>query len=302
METPIPRAAYRDFKAALRRIAPEHSKRDERYLNQIEVQLGRSLLLTTTASEIDHAIVSAAAGRKRAYNGGHQDDGAGMRFRLGQAAKCYATWAHGERLTDRNAYPRNNHRRPPPRIPNFLDEDKIVKLLKVDLSLMERLIIRLFVDTGLRISELVRLKVSDIDLREDSLTIYMTKVERWKDPVFVEATKKLLGLWLKTRGSDSEYLFPGRRDSTKPYITDKAIRHRFRQIGKIIGFRMNPHSFRHALGAIWMANGATLMDVLEQLGHRDVKMGPVYIHLGKKHRRRTQAKVYGRVGTLAGGG
>jgi integrase len=298
MEYQNPRALYRDFKAQTRKIALEHAKRDERYLYQIEAQLGCSVLLAGTASQIDRAIVAAAEGRKRAYNGGYQDDGAGMRFRLGQAAKCYSSWAFGERLIERNVYPQNNHRRPPPRTPNFLDESKISKLLKLDLSLMERLIIRLFLDTGLRISELVRLKVRDVDLREDHLTVYMTKVERWKEPVFFEATKRLLELWLKTRRSESEYLFPGRSDSSKLHISDKAIRRRFQQIGEAIGFRMNPHSLRHALGAVWMGNGATLMDVLEQLGHRDMKMGPVYVHLGTKHRKKAIAKVYGKVKAL----
>lgn len=287
-----PRAHYREFKARTTRVCAEHSKRDERYLNQVEVQLRHQVLQTKTASLINQAIENAAAGRKIANNGGHQDDGENMRFRLGQAVVCYFRWAFGENLIDRNIYPKNPYRRPSAKLPNYLDTPKLIAVREKvkTLSIFDRVIVHVLMDTGMRVSELARLRFVDINFQALEIRIHMTKVERDKNPVITEETAALLKAWhgycFRRPGEFVCQGYEGRPMSPAP------IRRRMAQIGKDLGFRTNPHSFRHALGAVWMKNGAAEREVLEQLGHRDRKMADVYIHLAGEELRKRQFKVY----------
>lgn len=293
-----PRAKYKIFKQGTKCLNAEHEKRDDRHLNKVEAELACSILKAGKASDIDRAIAAASKKRKIAYNGGHQDDGKGIRFRMGQSVVSYLRWAFGERLVNINIYPKNNHPEPDDFAPNHFDNRKIaiVSAAIDDLKrfpIFERVIMSLLMDTGLRVSELSRIKISEINFPDQHISVNMTKVGRYKKVVFTARTKRLLELWITAgRSHPGEYLFSNKRGT---HYTTTTFQSHCQEIGQALGFRMNPHAFRHSLGALWLGNGAQETEVLQQLGHRDRRMMEVYTHLSPGHLKETQANIYAKV-------
>lgn len=283
---------YIEFLRSLKRLCPEHIQRVELFLTKLERALGKSILRAATASEIDYAVFAAAENRKRAYNGGFLDDGANQRFRLGQAAKCYLEWAFGERLVKVNIYPRNNHRRPPQRTPNFHDPKRLIEIRRhmKGLPLREQVMLSLLIDTGMRVSELCRIKIEEVDLVEQVILSYMTKVERWKSPVFTKKTARILRRWMKSKARrPGPWLFPGYEG--RP-IASHRVRLFLREFSKVVGFRVNPHSLRHSVGGLWKLNGAADSEVMEQLGLIDFRTMKTYTHISTPQLKRAQIRVY----------
>ena len=269
---------YLEFLSSLRRIVPEVVGKNARWLGKLRAELRKPLLEVKTGSEIDRAVIAAARNRKTAYNGGHMDNGEGMEFRLGQAAVCFYRWLYNEGRISRNPYPQNSFRRPAQHEAHFLLDEQVRALLiyaERNLELRDHLILRLLLDTGLRISELCRLQLSDIDVEERVIHIQMTKVKRPKNPPFTPLTQRLVKQWLKERMVKSNFLFVGYKQG---HITDKQIRLRFRKISAAVGFRVNPHALRHTAGTAWLEHAGQI-PAMQILGHVDVKMTNHYTHL-----------------------
>lgn len=282
---------YLNYANTLKRNVPEVLRGKRRRLLQIQTQLGKPLIQAKTASEIDQAIISAASLRKHVYNGGYYDPNAGgLRNRMAEVAVDFYRWAYGEALIERNPYVKNNHRKPPRREAHHLLENQIESVIAVetDLSLKNRVIFHLFLDTGLRVSEACRIKLQDIDFDNLFIRVHMTKVDRLKTVLFTEPTKKLLSEWLEKRRKGTDWLFPG---ANGKHLTTNAVRLIFRKVGKQLGFRMNPHSLRHTMGTLWTDKGADLKSVMEQLGHIDGRAGLHYIHLSMKRRKQVHQMV-----------
>jgi len=282
-------------------IEQEHKR-----LLTIQRELGKDLLEVKTSSEVYNAIIEASKKKKTVYNGGYQDPKASYyKRRLGQVAKFFYTWANGEDLAPKNYFPINLFRsvarrdayyQTPEQIKIFWDRED-------EFELFDRLVVSLLYDTFLRASELRTLKVKDIDLKNFVISIYQSKVERWKYPVFTERTRDLIVEWLGRRKYKNIYLLslrpsqksPSEKPEDKP-ISDKAIRSRLRVISKKLGYRMNPHSYRHGGCTLWALNDASLPAIKDQAGHTDGATTLHYTHIAAEHRKRIQKQVYEKAG------
>ena len=275
-------SSTKDYIAYLREernLATESIRREARHLKYLEHYLKKPIIHTERGTEIIQAVKTAAINRKTAYNGGQMDDGAGYRRRLAQTAVCFFRWAISEAIIYRNPYPKNTFPQAPPPQLKILTLEQLEALLAYKSSgyqsIRDQAIIRVLRDTGLRVSELVKITLPDLDFAERTITVFMSKVRRYKVVPFTETTRQVLDFYLRSRGDETHYLFPGRDGSA---ITDKAVRMRFRKISEALGFRVHPHLLRHHAGTEIFKKGGQIA-AMALLGHIDTKATSRYVHL-----------------------
>ena len=172
-------------------------------------------------------------------------------------------------------------------LPNTLTEEEILKLLDIKLSdnysYRNKAMIELMYATGLRVSELVNLKLSDIDLNQDIIRIYGKGSKERVVPIG-EYSKEYLEKYIYEYRSSmlkketSEYLFLNNHGK-------KMTRQGFFKIIKNIAFEkginknLSPHTIRHSFASHLLKYGADLRTIQELLGHSDISTTQIYTHI-----------------------
>jgi integrase/recombinase XerC len=182
------------------------------------------------------------------------------------------------------------------RLPETLDVDQMGRLLsfRTDerLSLRDKAIMELFYSSGLRLSELVGLDLTDIDLRDRTVRVIGKGSKARIIPVGRHAVEAL-SKWIKERTvlatTGSTALFVGKRGARlSPRAVQKRVAEWARRQG--LGMHVHPHMFRHSFATHLLESSQDLRGVQELLGHANIATTQVYTHLDFQH----LAKIYDR--------
>ena len=190
--------------------------------------------------------------------------------------------------TLKRAYLRENFPYPkiPQRLPVILSQEEVARLIDSAADLSHRAILMTLYSTGARRSELVRLKVDDIDSRRMVIHIRQGKGSKDRDvPLSEKLLETLREYWRSVK--PKTYLFPGqpgKRGSDVP-LTAKAVWHACRGAVRRAGIqkKISPHSLRHSYATHLLEAGADLRTIQLLLGHADIKHTTVYLHLSQRH-------------------
>ena len=130
-------------------------------------------------------------------------------------------------------------------------------------------VIDLLASTGMRIGELVRLNISDVNLQERECLV--TGKGNKQRPVYFDARAKLhLAEYLQARTDQSPALFVS-LDATAKRVTVSSMQLRLRQLGKSCGIhRVHPHKFRRTLATHAIDKGMPIEQVQKLLGHAKI--------------------------------
>ena len=166
------------------------------------------------------------------------------------------------------------------KLPHFLADDEPERLLEAATRQRDRLLVLTLLALGLRVSELCKLEVPDIDFRRRSVFIRAGKGDKDR---YLPLPKILLGPlrgWVGKRQAGP--VFPSSHGG-KP-LTSRAIQLLLRRLAKkakLPGWdqprRANPHKLRHAMATRTLEAGATIFDVKELLGHSSIATTQVYL-------------------------
>jgi hypothetical protein len=137
----------------------------------------------------------------------------------------------------------------------------------------------LMVDAGLRVTEAISLKWTDIDVRKRQIRIRSLK-KRGKDSFrFVPMSERLFlavaGL-INKKGRDGDFLFPGNSDGKT--ITRLAVNKWMKQLAADYADlpHIHPHAFRHTFATNLLARGAELVEIKSALGHERLQTSTIY--------------------------
>lgn len=145
--------------------------------------------------------------------------------------------------------------------PKYLPMDDIKKLFSSCRYPLEKTLIIPLFDTGVRISELLDLETNDIDW--DNGFIGVRRKGGRKDQVNIsEKALAVLKEWLDERQFHSKRVF-----GSLSYYEAWAIT---KKVGKRAGVKLNPHMLRHSRAAQMRLAGATLEDIRDHLGHKNI--------------------------------
>jgi integrase/recombinase XerD len=184
-------------------------------------------------------------------------------------------------------------------LPQSLTEEEVEALLAAPvvsdpLGHRDRAMLELLYATGVRVSELINLKVSQVNLNQGVLRIIGKGDRERLIPLGDEAqdwVKKFIDgprvkILLKRQ---TEYLFPtGRGDR----MTRQAFWHIIKRYAKKagIGKKLSPHTVRHAFATHLLNNGADLRVVQLLLGHSDVSTTQIYTHVARERMKELHSK------------
>jgi tyrosine recombinase XerC len=182
------------------------------------------------------------------------------------------------------------------RLPSFLFEEEMTRLLELPgrtgscgedpfLALRDRAVLEMLYSTGCRISELVSLDVTDVNLRERSAVV-MGKGSKERIVFIGTQALAVLREYLLRRGvraardSDSaRALFVNGRGRR---LTDRGVRFILGSYIRTAGLakKVTPHTFRHSFATHLLDRGADIRAVQELLGHASLSTTQVYTHVG----------------------
>lgn len=265
-------------------MSPVAIQANRRWLERLEDEYGGTLLGAQRASEVNAVILAVADKRKIAYNGGQDHGPANLRNRLGDAAQHYFEWAFSENLTAKNIYPNNPFPEPPIGQPNWLKKEQLKALYyEKSFELIDQAMIRFLVDTGCRVSEMVATNVEQLDLEKGNVYIYMNKVKAPKVSALTPITCRTLKKIISRRRRPGNHIFEGRQGR----LTDKTVRVHFSKIAEEVGFRINPHSFRHGGTSLYYHRHGALA-AKAYAGHQVLSSTAKYVHFVEQDMRQLQ--------------
>jgi integrase/recombinase XerC len=167
------------------------------------------------------------------------------------------------------------------RLPIFIEEDQIESLLnevKFDNGFIghrDKLIIELFYVTGIRLSELINIKISDINFDANIIKVLGKRNKERLIPLSFNIIKELQ--YFLQKYQIDNYLFTNLK-GTKVY-TKLVYRIVKKHIGKISSInKKSPHILRHTFATHMLNNGADINAIKELLGHANLSATQVYTH------------------------
>ena len=189
------------------------------------------------------------------------------------------------------------------RLPKALSSADVDSLLnQPDLSapigLRDKAMLELLYATGLRVSELVGLRITDVNL-ERGFLIVMGKGSKERavpmgEIAIAAITQYLAGArQILLNGKDSELLFISskRRGITRQMFWERI---KFYTVKSGIGKNISPHTLRHSFATHLLDNGADLRAVQAMLGHSDISTTQIYTHVSRERLKQIHEKYHPR--------
>jgi integrase/recombinase XerC len=187
----------------------------------------------------------------------------------------------------------------PKPLPKTLDTDQVGQLLNIQeetwMGLRDLAMLELFYSSGLRLSELTGLDLTDIDLRNGSVRV-TGKGSKTRDLPVGRYACKAIRQWLSVRSSELT-AETSQKDLNALFISKQGKRIHPRTVQQRLKFHsiqqgmhnpINPHMLRHSFASHMLESSSDLRAVQELLGHANISTTQVYTHLDFQH----LAKVY----------
>lgn len=192
-----------------------------------------------------------------------------------------------------------------PELPNILSVQEMTQLLsapfdKHGLGLRDRAIIEILYSSGLRLNELVNLRIMHLDVHRGYLFVESGKGRKDRTiPVGKKATDATndylskLRPKLNAQKKDPHILFLTMRGTQ---MESKVVRRLLGKYARLVGIerRIYPHLIRHTMASHLMNNGASMRVVQDILGHSQINTTQRYTHLNKEQLRQIYTKYHPR--------
>ncbi|BDW91359.1 site-specific tyrosine recombinase XerD [Muricauda ruestringensis] len=177
------------------------------------------------------------------------------------------------------------------KLPDTLSEDEINELIAaIDLSKPEgernRAILETLYGCGLRVSELINLRLSDLYFDEDYIKVTGKGNKQRFVPIsqvnqkYIDIYRNEIRVHLPIKKEHEDFVFLNRRGKQ---LTRAMIFTIIKRLAETIGLKKNisPHTFRHSFATHLLENGADLRAIQQMLGHESITTTEVYMHVDR---------------------
>jgi site-specific recombinase XerD len=168
-----------------------------------------------------------------------------------------------------------------------LSQREIIQTLKGIQNIKHKAILFLTYSAGLRVSEVVRLKVHDIDSERQLIRIEQGKGRKDRYTLLSNTSLEVLKEYA-SRNKLTQWLFPGEQPET--HLSERTVQLIFKKAAEKAKIRKNVsvHSLRHSFATHLLEAGTDLRYIQELLGHKNLKTTEIYTHVSKKDLARIQ--------------
>ena len=163
------------------------------------------------------------------------------------------------------------------KLPDILNANEVERIIKATGNVKHRTLLMLIYSAGLRVSEAVKLRLSDIDSQR--MTLHIRNAKGGKDRYVLLSPKMYQALrhyWKQCKFSD--YLFTGQKEPNQPLSVERASQI-FKSAKARAGITKSGgiHSFRHAFATHLLESGADLFAIKALLGHSSIQSTVRYL-------------------------
>lgn len=169
----------------------------------------------------------------------------------------------------------------PKYLPVVLSKQEVKKMLENTKNIKHNFIISLLYGTGIRVSEVVRIKMCDIDSDRKLLRVFQGKGKKDRFVILPEKLLKVLEKQ-KTLKQKNDYLFTNNQNKRLTEKTIQKIVFNSAQLAKI-NKNVSPHTLRHSFATHLLENGVDIRYIQELLGHANLKTTQIYTHVTNKN-------------------
>lgn len=167
-------------------------------------------------------------------------------------------------------------------LPVVFSQEEIKLILKAPKLLKHRVLFAVIYDCGLRISEVINLKITDIDFNRQQLHIRQSKHKKDRYVPVSPMVLRGLATYLNTT-KPKQWLFNGKNRGEQ--ISREGIRHAFRAVIRKTGIQKQVciHTLRHSYATHLLEMGLDIVSVKDQLGHAEIRTTMMYLHIAKSN-------------------
>jgi len=211
--------------------------------------------------------------------------------------KAFFKYLFNEQIIDTNPSELLESPKPGKKLPDILSEKEIEEMINaIDLSLPEgernKAILETLYGCGLRVSELINLKISDLHFNEEIISVTGKGNKQRLIPIGGAAKKQILiykdqvRIHQNIHKKDEDILFLNRRGKR---MSRQMIFLIIKDLVAKVGFKktISPHTFRHSFATHLVQYGADLRAVQELLGHASITTTEIYTHLNNEDLRKS---------------
>jgi site-specific recombinase XerD len=173
------------------------------------------------------------------------------------------------------------------RLPSFLYREDVLKVLEQIKNPKHRIMISMLFGSGLRVSELVRIKIRDLDFA--SLTVRIVNAKQNKDRITVFSETLAGKLQELAHGREGkEPLF---RTQTGHMYTRRTVQAIFSRAFESSGMQKTAscHTLRHSFATELLNNGVDIRSIKDLLGHKSIKTTMIYLHVTERTSKRIKS-------------
>lgn len=213
------------------------------------------------------------------------------------ALRTFYTFLYDKNIVDKNVFEYITLPKKEKRLPKYLSNDDIDEIFKIidistPLGIRNRLILELLYGSGLRVSELCNIKLSDIDFSNKSIRI-IGKGKKERIVYYGEPCKRIIDLYLNgTRDeilgkNKNEYLIIGNKKSNKS-LSVRSVELILNNIieSTSLNKKASPHTLRHTFATHLLNDGCDILIVKELLGHSSLDTTGIYTHISNERLRK----------------
>ena len=168
------------------------------------------------------------------------------------------------------------------KLPVVLAHHEIMGIIGNSHNLKHKLALALAYGAGLRVSEVINLKVSDIDFEQKIIYVRQGKGDRDRVTVLPEAIISDLRSFISYRRHPQDYLFPSQRGGK---LSARTLQKTFHNLAEKAGISKQAsfHSLRHSFASHLLEDGVNLRFIQELLGHQNIRTTQLYTHVSREN-------------------
>lgn len=168
-------------------------------------------------------------------------------------------------------------------LPSVLSEQEVMNLLRVTTNMKHRMLLALAYSSGLRVSEVVRLKRVDLDFSRQMAHIRQAKGGKDRYTLLSSFVIQLFENYIKNNPI-IDYLFPA-GGNKEGHLSERAAQFIFEQALRKAGIQKKAsiHTLRHSFATHLLEGGTDIRHIQELLGHANVRTTQIYTHVSKKN-------------------
>lgn len=211
--------------------------------------------------------------------------------------RMFYKYLYNNKLVDKNIFKYISLPKKEKRLPKYMtntDIDEIFNIpdINTPIGQRNRLVLELLYGTGIRVSELCNIKISDINFEEKSIRI-LGKGSKERIVLYGVPCKEILEKYLEDgrkillNGKNNDYLIVGTNKGNRAFTT-RSIELIIDDIIKKASFNKNvtPHTLRHTFATHLLNEGCDILIVKELLGHSSLDTTGIYTHVSNERLRK----------------